>query len=298
MTSTSRRANDKMSCDARPTGMVVGIDGSGPSLHALEWAVARTDQFGPVQPVIAWHHPWWSYMGQTVPRARPFEDAARAEIERAISSVRSSMIAEPIVVRARSVSALIDVGASAGLIVVGTRGRSGRADGLVGSVAAGVVARSPVPVAVVPPSAPIDDRHRRVVVGFDGSPNSIRALQWAVDNVPAPSVIEAVEVWAPAPPLPGVASSQDATAQDAHARALLERTLSGVERPEAGAATVQADLVHGDPRSVLRERSASSDLLVLGARGRGGLAHLLLGSVSTALVHHPNVTTVVVPARS
>lgn len=296
MTSAPSRSSDEMSFDAPSTGMVVGVDGSGPSLHALEWAAARTDRFGPIQPIIAWHHPWWSYLGPTVPQARPFEDAAREEIERAISSVRSSMIAEPIVVRARAASALIDVGGSAGLIVVGARGRGGVADGVVGSVASGVVARSPVPVAVVPPSSPIDDRHGRVVVGIDGSANSRAALHWAVGNVPTATVIEAVAVWAPDPPLPGVPGAQDATVQEAHVRSLLDQTLSSVDRPEAGAPTVQVHLANGDPRSVLREWSQTSDLLVLGARGRGGLAHLLLGSVTTALVHQPLATTVVIPA--
>ena len=40
--------------------------------------------------------------------------------------------------------------------------------------------------------------------------------------------------------------------------------------------------------------AAEADLLVLGARGHEGVAHLLLGSVTTGLVHQPVIPTVVV----
>lgn len=300
MTSTTSRPIGEIPARGPSSGMVVGVDGSGPSIHALQWAVRRTDRFGPIQPVIAWHYPWWSFIGPAVPQADPFEVAARAEVDQALSSIRSlqpSDIAEPIVVRARAASTLIDIGTSAGLIVVGTRGRSGLTDGFIGSVASGVAARSPVPVAVVPPSAPLDDHHRRVVVGIDGSPNSIRALQWAAANVPVTSVIEAVHVWAPEPKLPGVPYAQHEALHKARARLLLDESLSQVAQAGPIEPPVRTHLVQGDPRSVLREWSATCDLLVLGARGRGAVAHLLVGSVTTALVQRQRATTVVIPAE-
>jgi len=55
-------------------------------------------------------------------------------------------------------------------------------------------------------------------------------------------------------------------------------------------------LEYGDARSVLNEQAQSCDVLVVGARGRGGIAHLLLGSVTSALIHQPATTTVIVPA--
>ena len=300
MTSTTSKPIDEIPARGPSSGMVVGVDGSGPSIHALQWAARRTGRFGPIQPVIAWHYPWWSYIGPAVPQANPFEEAARAEVDQALSSVRSmnpSDIAEPIVVRARAASTLMDIGASAGLIVVGTRGRSGLTDGFVGSVASGVVARSPVPVAVVPPSAPLDDHHRRVIVGIDGSPNSIQAMQWAAANVPVTSVIEAVHVWTPEPKPPALSSAQHEAVHKARARLVLDETLSQVAQAGPVEPPVRAHLVQGDPRSVLREWSARSDLLVLGARGRGAVAHLLVGSVTTALVQRPRATTVVIPTE-
>lgn len=297
MTSTTSEPIKEATAHGSPSGMVVGVDGSEPSVHALQWAVRRTERFGPIQPVIAWHYPWWSYIGPAVPHADPFEAVARADLERAISSVRCPDIGEPIVVRARAASALIAIGSSAGLIVVGTRGRSGLADGLVGSVASGVVARSPVPVAVVPPSAPFDDHYRRVVVGIDGSPNSIRAIQWAAANVPVNSIIDVVHVWTLEPTPPALSSAQHEAVHKARARLVLDQTLSHVAQAGPIEPPVRAHLVQGDPRSVLREWSTKSDLLVLGARGRGAVAHLLVGSVTTAMVQRPRATTVVVPAE-
>ena len=297
MTATGSETLDEAPPDASPTGMVVGVDGSAPSMRALEWAARRTDRFGPIQPVIAWHFPWWSYVRSTVPTDDPFEAAARAEIEKTLGSVRSSDVEEPIIVRARAASALVEIGASAGLIVVGTRGRSGLADGVLGSVAAGVVARSTVPVAVVPPSAPIEDRHRRVVVGIDGSPNSVHALEWALNNVPATWLVEAVHAWVPPVALPGSALARDESGYEAQAQAVLDESLSQLSRVAPASPRLSPRLAHGDPRSVLREWSMMTDLIVLGARGRGLVADLLLGSVTTALVHRPRTTTVVIPAR-
>ncbi len=51
----------------------------------------------------------------------------------------------------------------------------------------------------------------------------------------------------------------------------------------------------GDARNILRDASRGSDMLVVGARGHRGVAHLLLGSVATGLVHQPIVPTIVVP---
>ncbi len=296
MTSTGTEFVDSASFEPPATGMVVGIDGSGPSLHALHWAVQRTERFGSVQPVIAWHYPWWSYLGTAVPASEPFESEARAEIEKALGSIRPHHVAEPIVVRGRAASALIEVGASAGLIVVGTRGRSGLRDDFLGSVSSAVVARSTVPVAVVPPSVSIGDRSRHVVVGVDGSSNSAKALEWAVNNVPATSVIEAVLAWMPPVAPLGSPRRRDEADYEARARARLDESMSSLPDRKPASPYVTARLAAGDPRVVLRELSLTSDLLVLGARGGGLIADLLIGSVTTALVNSPRTTTIVIPA--
>jgi nucleotide-binding universal stress UspA family protein len=89
---------------------------------------------------------------------------------------------------------------------------------------------------------------------------------------------------APPPPLSEIRPLAEAVVNRAEAKAEL-----------ADGATVDIDLLDGDPRLLLREAATQADLLVLGARGHRGVAHLVMGSVTTSLVHHPTAPTVVVP---
>ena len=71
--------------------------------------------------------------------------------------------------------------------------------------------------------------------------------------------------------------------------ALIERELPGCDR-----ARVQAQVIRGSAAAVLLEASRDADLLVVGNRGRGAFAELLLGSVSEHCVRHAPCPVVVV----
>ena len=289
---------------SRPTakGLLVGLDGSAGSRHALHWAVGRTAEFGLIQPLITWQYPWWAYTGPVPLAENEFEQQATREVKAVLEQITRDRYLPPIVCRGRPGQTLVETGADHALTVVGTRGRSGMEDALLGSVSSYVVAHAKAPVAVIPPTAPAEGPQDRLVVGIDGSANSVAALEWALTHASPQATIEAVHSWVyPASAMPDLAVMSYDDYEIAAKRVLDETVAAAVESVKTTSRTqpraeVVKRLEYGDPRAVLHECESDCDLLILGRRGRGGLAHLLLGSVTTALVHQPATAVVVVPA--
>lgn len=126
---------------------------------------------------------------------------------------------------------------------------------------------------------------RRVVVGFDGSPSAKAALDWAAEEARLRRA--ALEVVTIVEPAPGPRGDNELGA------AAFEHVRSAV-MAAASHQAVEVTVASGDPASVLCTRSAPSDLLVVGSRGRGGFAGLLLGSVSRACLRHAPCSVAVV----
>jgi nucleotide-binding universal stress UspA family protein len=296
--------SDTSATGASGAGIVVGLDGSTGSTRALHWAVSLTDHFGQVTPVWTWQIPWWaSGLGTPgVPSGVPLvelQERAERELHRVIADVPADRLAEPIVVDGPAGPTLIQVSTGANLLVVGTRGRNAVTDRLLGSVSSYCAAHSTgTPVAVVPSGAPLAAGSDTVVVGVDGSANATAALRWTLERLPGCQVVAAgcwgLETYGgfEYPALP-VAEIQ-AGAADALDKTI---TLATDGHPE-WRDRVRGEIRHGDPRWQLRELAAEADLLVLGARGHRGLAHVLLGSVTTSLIHQPVVPTIVVPGSA
>jgi nucleotide-binding universal stress UspA family protein len=128
----------------------------------------------------------------------------------------------------------------------------------------------------------------RIIVGVDGSESSKDALRWALhysDLTGTP--VTAVTTWQYPTDygFAGVAPDSEVWRPDLDAARSLETTLTDVlgdERPVA-LGTLTAE---GNAARVLVDLSAGAALLVVGSRGHGGFANLLLGSVSSACVHH------------
>jgi nucleotide-binding universal stress UspA family protein len=137
-----------------------------------------------------------------------------------------------------------------------------------------------------------------VVVGHDGSGCAQEALSWAADLAErARWPLHVVRAWriatAPQPPtwepgfVPPMADYEQAVLTDLQADVA---ALLGAERARA----VTCHVVHAPPVRALIEAAQGADVLVVGARGRGGFAGLLLGSVSDQVTHHaPCPVTVV-----
>ncbi len=279
--------------------MVVGVDGSPGSVVALRWAAARTDRFGPVQPVASWQYPWWSITplapgaAALPPPSADFHAEARDVLDRVLEAAGPMEHLEPITVHGPAGQVLVEGADGASLLVVGTRGHGAMAAGVLGSVSLYCVNHATVPVAVVPDDALTDDRFHRVVVGLDGSPHSLAAARWAVANTSPDTRVELLYCRREGHGLK--ADRSLGTAASASPEGLVAAAIDviGAEHPGVGSRLGGWSEV-GDPRQLLSLASAEADLLVLGARGHEGVAHLLVGSVTTALVHQPVVPTVVV----
>jgi nucleotide-binding universal stress UspA family protein len=142
----------------------------------------------------------------------------------------------------------------------------------------------------------------RVVVGVDGSAHAAPTLEEAVtEAVMRHARLDIVHVWHPPDavgPLGAVNALAEVVALREAATSLLDGIVDGPlarmsRRPEH----VQKILVRGhDPGRVLVEVAEGARLLVVGSRGRGSLAGLLLGSVSQHCLHHAPCPVLVVHA--
>jgi nucleotide-binding universal stress UspA family protein len=132
----------------------------------------------------------------------------------------------------------------------------------------------------------------KIVVGVDGSPQSERALRWADQQARLTgSELHAVIAWH-LPTSYGYAAVYDDADWAGDARETLDRTIKEALGEDDG---VYRHVREGHPAAVLVEAAKAADLLVVGSRGHGGFAGLLLGSVSQHVVAHAACPVVVVP---
>jgi nucleotide-binding universal stress UspA family protein len=139
-----------------------------------------------------------------------------------------------------------------------------------------------------------------IVVGVDGSPNSERALDWAMKQaaaVHAPLTVVAVHevpksYWGGIPVVGPADAPLLANLRQA-AEEMTQRAASRLDGAEPATVTVHA--VSGFVVKELVDASQDADLVVVGARGGSGFARLLMGSVSSEVVQHSACPVVIVP---
>jgi nucleotide-binding universal stress UspA family protein len=138
-----------------------------------------------------------------------------------------------------------------------------------------------------------------IVVGIDGSGHAQHALEWAVKEAAAlhaPLTVLAVNqvaanLWTGNP----LIYPEDAAAQEKARQAADEAVSKAVnEGGDAKPASVTVRAVSGLAARELIDASRDADLVVVGSRGAGGFASLLMGSVSSQVVNHASCPVVVV----
>jgi nucleotide-binding universal stress UspA family protein len=268
--------------------LVVGTDGSTTAGEAVAWALEDAHRRqAPLQVLTAWspsrdpkETQWLSEMQSVSELRTAVADELAITVAAAVESAdRPEVSISTRVVYGHPVKALIDESGPDRLLVVGSRGRGALGGLLLGSVSQGCAQYARGPVVVVRGSTPTAGTGR-VVVGVDGSPESLVALRFAAaDARRRAAPMQVVHVW------------QD-TDHAAHGRIGPWGTSAKKKADEAWhrilreALVVAPDIeiisrsVAGYAPSVLVKKSKGAALLVVGARGLGGWAGLLLGSVS------------------
>lgn len=277
--------------------IVVGVNDSAASAHALDRALLESQLCGAsVRAVTAWTTPVWmggvpGFAYNVLASPEDSERAAHDVVDEALMKASARRGTNDATVSARAEAqegdagrVLVRLARDADLVVLGTGRKSVRA-AVLGSTTSYVLHHATSPVMVVPADAPTAEPFQRVVVGVDGSANSRAALRWgrrAARRHDCPMV--AVHAWR-YHGLGSPATSRGYGEHEAEARAWLERELVAT-LPEEPSGHVRAQLLMSSPTAALLDIAGPEDLLVVGSRGSGGFATLLLGSVALQCAQH------------
>jgi nucleotide-binding universal stress UspA family protein len=286
--------------------IVVGIDGSEPSLAAARWAATEARlRDRPLRLVYAYTSPFVPAARAVPPLGWPqtFRDEAEALVAAAVSAV--APYAGEVRVEGRGVggpaaAVLVEASSDACLVVVGHRGRGGLASLLLGSVAAGVAAHAYGPVVVVRQNtaAPLPTDGTRpsgpVVVGIDGSPPSDAAAGFAFEEADLRGLpLTVAHAWTP-PRRGDPHPLSDDVAELETAEVHRMRGWMQTWQEKFPLVPVTYRLIAAHPAAGLIDLSRGATLLAVGSRGHGGFAGLLLGSVSQQVLHHAHCPVAVV----
>jgi nucleotide-binding universal stress UspA family protein len=140
-------------------GIIVGVDGSGHSQRALEWAIGEAAIRQVPLTVLTVHQAVVGYYGSATiysddpTRTEEARQAAQAETDKVLAGLEGSRPESVTVtaVHGFPVEELISAGRDADMIVLGSRGAGGFTRLMMGSVAGQVAQHAPCPVLIVPP---------------------------------------------------------------------------------------------------------------------------------------------------
>jgi nucleotide-binding universal stress UspA family protein len=293
-------------------GIVVGVDGSPASTAAVQWAArdaalhkGSLTIVHAVAPIPA-ASGLWAEVPVPAGYAQWRESEAKRVIDDALhvvgrtpeigsASVRSELV------HGAAVPTLVDFSSKSDMLVVGCRGLNAANRAMLGSVSEGVVHRAQCPVAVIhdDDGAPARSPNAPVLVGIDGSPLSELATDIAFDEASRRGVeLVALHAWSDlaelGPPAMGWSPAEWLDVHDRQDHVLAE-WLAGWQK-RYPVVPVCRRVVSGGPGPALIENAETAQLVVVGSRGRGGFAGMLLGSVSRAVVN--SVRTPVIVART
>ncbi len=285
--------------------VVVAYDGSAGAVSAVTWAATEARSRGARLRVLFAADVTGEMFTTPDVFARDAQHAATLLAEEGVEKAREvvggdlEMVAEAHLTS--PAAALVEASGSAGLLVVGHRGRSTVVGALLGSVAFSVTARARCPVVVVRgDEARRPGPGRPVVVGADGSDGALAAVDLAAAEASrAGASLVVVAAWQPPDSVAGSGSfgAKYVTDMTAQAKTRAEyHSEAAVTRARAAAPGLDVDVRVVQDRSARALVAASADAgtVVVGARGLGNIGGLFLGSVSHATIHGASCPVMVV----
>lgn len=278
--------------------VVAGVDGSPSALQAVRWAAREAVRRGvPLRLLHVCHLTPVRHPRQVAPPAEyrnAILDQGRhwlTEAEEAAWHTEPGLAVIADMHEGFAADMLIRESRTARLVVLGSRGVGGFAGMLLGSVPVALTAHGHCPVVVVRSA---DDRRlpadtAPVLVGVDGSELSAAAVAFAFEAAAARAVpVIALHTWFDVD-VSGTWAAVPGTIDWDHVRERAERALTAELVPwRAKYPNVEVgEIVERErPARALLRHGAGAALIVVGARGRGAVTGLGLGSVSQTLLHH------------
>lgn len=280
--------------------IVVGVDGSPHSDLAVDWAVAEATRRK--LPLHIMHAFSYGYpmtktgLRHSVEGLRQIAHGVRKDAADRASRANPELPITWDEPDFGPAPALVLASKTAATVVVGARGLSAARGVLVGSISTQVATHAHCPVVVVhdmPTPAP----DAPVVVGVDGSPVSTNAIAYAYEQASSRGVgLTVVHAWW-LEYIDGVAAAAIWTVDwqqfAEEEQALVSESLAGWQDKYPDV-VVRRHSVRGLPVDALVRQSEKACLVVVGTRGRGGFAGLLLGSVSQGVMHRSHCPVAIV----
>ncbi len=294
--------------------VIVGVDSSATSTAAVRigaWEARRRRA-----PLLLVHGyldemPYASYGWAVYPSLyQTARDSARGmltDVELRTRADHPGLQVRSALVAGGGASALVELSHTASLVVVGSRGSGGFAGLLLGSVSAQVAMHGHAPVIVVrPPAADVPANNvgatvpgdGPIVVGVDGSSENAAAIGFAFDEANARSVpLVGLYSWWTLPTAnlgPTDSLHYDPVAAKDEAERMLSEALAGWSEKYSDVPVRRVAVHDINPAWALIDASRQAALVVVGSRGRGGFASLLLGSVSQTVLSNAHCPVAVV----
>jgi nucleotide-binding universal stress UspA family protein len=290
--------------------IIVGVDGSEQSQAALDWALGQAELVG-ADLVLA--HTWNpdSYATPAMAGVVPdmiqagalndeAEELAQAWLDDLVAATASRTNASVSGVLASGSPAghILDLSAQATMVVVGNRGRGGLRSAVLGSTSQQIAHHAQCPVVVVRDFAAAAGK--QVVVGVDGSPASLAALREAFQQAKLRGAsLLMVHAWSTSFAGTLVNSGQEfdrvRASEVDEGWALLNQSLAELQATDQSVEIIER-LEQASPAAAIIEASKEAVLTVVGSRGRGGFAGLVLGSVSGSVLAHADSAVMVIRA--